>query len=107
MQLSHDPAVVDAVFDEANLVSCAGLAPVLALAEQAGLSELLAGQLTVRSPNAPVKVSALVAGMVAGARLLGVVVAGAVDGGHDGHWPPFATLALLPRAAEPMQSIDA
>ena len=36
MQLSHDPAVVDAVFDEANLVSCAGLAPVMALAEQAG-----------------------------------------------------------------------
>ena len=39
MQLSHDPAVIDAVFDEANLVSCAGLAPVMALAEQAGLSE--------------------------------------------------------------------
>ena len=58
MQLSHDPAVVDAVFDEANLVSCAGLAPVLALAEQAGLSELLAERLTVPSPNAPVKVTA-------------------------------------------------
>jgi hypothetical protein len=36
MQLCHDPAVIDAVFDEGNLVSCAGLAPVLALAEQAG-----------------------------------------------------------------------
>jgi hypothetical protein len=67
MQLSHDPAVVDAVFDEANLVSCAGLAPVLALAERAGLSELLAERLTVPAPNAPVKVTALVAGMVAGA----------------------------------------
>ena len=67
MQLSHDPAVVDVVFDEANLVSCAGLAPVLALAEQAGLSQLLAERLTVPSPNAPAKVSALVAGMVAGA----------------------------------------
>jgi hypothetical protein len=67
MQLSHDPAVIDAVFDEANLVSCAGLAPVLALAEQAGLSELLAERLTVPSPNAPVKVSALLAGMVSGA----------------------------------------
>ncbi len=67
MQLSHASAVVDAVFDEANLVSCAGLAPVLALAEQAGLSGLLAERLTVPSPNAPLKVSALVAGMVAGA----------------------------------------
>src|SRR3982750_2969372 len=67
MQLSHDPAAVDAVFDEANLVSCAGLAPVLAMAEQAGLSELLVEQLTVPSPNAPVKVTALLAGMLAGA----------------------------------------
>jgi hypothetical protein len=67
MQLSHDPAVVDAVFDEANLVSCAGLAPVLALAEQAGLGQLLGERLTVASPNAPVKVTAVVAGMVAGA----------------------------------------
>jgi hypothetical protein len=63
----HDRAVVGAVFDEANLVSCAGLAPVLALAEQAGLSELLVERLTVPSPNAPVKVTAVVAGMVAGA----------------------------------------
>jgi hypothetical protein len=67
MQLSHDPAAVDAVFDEANLVSCAGLAAVLALAEQAGLSGLLVEQLTVPSPNAPVKVTALLAGMLAGA----------------------------------------
>ena len=41
MQLSHDSALVDVAFDEANLVSCAGLAPVLALAERAGLSGLL------------------------------------------------------------------
>jgi hypothetical protein len=38
MQLSHDPVRVDVVFDEANLVSSAGLAPVRALAERAGLS---------------------------------------------------------------------
>ena len=59
--------MIDAVFDEANLVSCAGLAPVLALAEQAGLSQLLAERVTVASPNAALKVTALVAGMVAGA----------------------------------------
>src|SRR3954453_8812982 len=67
MQLSHDPAAVDAVFDEGNLVSCAGLAPVLALAERAGLSELLAGHVMVPCPNAPAKVTSLLAGMVAGA----------------------------------------
>jgi hypothetical protein len=67
MQLSHDPAVVDVAFDEANLVSCAGLAPVLALAQRAGLDDLLAEQLSVSSPNAPLKVTALLAGMVAGA----------------------------------------
>src|SRR4051794_41729507 len=66
MQLSHDPALVDIAFDEANLVSCAGLAPVLALAERAGLTDLLAERLSVASPNAPVKVTALLAGMVAG-----------------------------------------
>ena len=67
MQLSHDPAVIDAVFDEANLVSCAGLAPVLALAERAGLSDLLSEHVSVPSPNAALKVTALLGGMLAGA----------------------------------------
>src|SRR3954452_9222833 len=67
MQLSHDPVAIDAVFDEGNLVSCAGLAPVMALGERAGLSELLAEHLSVPSPNAPTKVTSLLAGMVAGA----------------------------------------
>jgi len=58
------------VFDDPNLVSCAGLAPVLTLAERAGLHELLDQRLTMRGPgaaNAGVKLTALVAGMVAGA----------------------------------------
>jgi hypothetical protein len=67
MQLSHDPARVDVVFDEANLVSCAGLTPMLALAERAGLSRLLAEHVSVPSPNAPLKITSLVAGMLAGA----------------------------------------
>lgn len=67
MQLSHDPARVDVVFDEANLVSCAGLTPMLALAERAGLSQLLAEHVSVPSPNAPLKITSLVAGMLAGA----------------------------------------
>jgi len=59
-----------AVFDDPNLVSCAGLAPVMALAERAGLHRLVAGRLTVpggAGPTGAVKVTALVAGMLAGA----------------------------------------
>src|SRR5512143_1686715 len=70
MQLSHDPVRVSAVFDEPNLVSCSGLAPVVALAHRAGLGELVADTVTLSCPagvNAAVKVAALVAGMIAGA----------------------------------------
>jgi len=52
------------------LVSCAGLAPVLALAQRCGLAELVGSKLTVTARggvNAPVKVPALLAGVVAGA----------------------------------------
>jgi Transposase DDE domain group 1 len=59
-----------AVFDDPNLVSCAGLAPVLALAERAGLQRLLAEHVRIDKPGgrlAEVKVSTLVAGMVIGA----------------------------------------
>ena len=61
---------VDAVFDDPNLVSCAGLAPVLRLAEQAGLQQLVAGQVSIEKPGGispDLKISSLVAGMVAGA----------------------------------------
>jgi hypothetical protein len=70
MQLSHTPAAILAVFDEPNLVSAAGLMPVLALAEAAGLSRLADQQLSVptdKGANAGAKVASLVAGMLAGA----------------------------------------
>jgi hypothetical protein len=70
MQLSHSPSETSAVFDDPNLVSCAGLAPVVALAERCGLTDLVAGKLTLPvlgGVNAHVKIPALVAGMVAGA----------------------------------------
>ncbi len=69
MQLSHTPRATSAVFDDPNLVSSAGLVPVLALAASAGLTELAQDHLTVSSDkgaNAGLKVSSLVAGMVAG-----------------------------------------
>jgi hypothetical protein len=59
-----------AVFDEPNLVAAAGLVPVVALAEAAGLAALAQQQLTVptdKGANAGWKVASLVAGMVAGA----------------------------------------
>lgn len=70
MRVSHELSAGCASFDDPNLVSCAGLAPVLALAERCGLGGLVAALLTltgVGAANAHLKVSALVAGMVAGA----------------------------------------
>jgi len=67
MRVFHN---VSAVFDDPNLVSCAGLAPVLALAGRCELADLVASKLTlpaVGGVNASLKVPALVAGMVVGA----------------------------------------
>jgi hypothetical protein len=58
------------VFDDPNLVSSAGLVPVLALAESAGLRQLAGEHVSVptdKGANAGLKVVSLVAGMVAGA----------------------------------------
>ena len=70
MQFKHAPAAVSAVFDDPNLVSAAGLVPMLRLAERSGLAGLAQDWLTVatdKGANAGAKVMALVAGMLAGA----------------------------------------
>jgi hypothetical protein len=70
MQFCHTSRATSAVFDDPNLVSSAGLVPVLALARSAGPGELSQHHLSVPSDkgaNAGLKVSSLVAGMVAGA----------------------------------------
>jgi hypothetical protein len=70
MQLSHTRPVASAVFDEPNLVSSAGLVPVMALAGRARLRELTDERLSVptdKGANPGLKASSLVAGMVAGA----------------------------------------
>jgi hypothetical protein len=67
MRVSHGLA---AVFDDPNLVSCAGLAPVLGLAQRAGLQRLVLEHVHLGKPggvNAHLKIPTLVAGMVAGA----------------------------------------
>src|SRR5687767_8943515 len=70
MQLSHTLRVGSAAFDDPNLVSTAGLVPVLKLADRAGLRRLADQHLSVptdKGSNAGLKVASLVAGMVAGA----------------------------------------
>jgi hypothetical protein len=67
MRVCHD---VTAVFDDPNLVSCAGVVPVLALAHRAGLHLLVAEHVHpggAGGVNAHLKIPSLVAGMVAGA----------------------------------------
>jgi len=74
LRLLHSWRTDGAVLDDANLVSCAGLIPVMALAEQVGLSELLDDHVRfsderIRSGGAnPVgKLTAVIAGLAAGA----------------------------------------
>jgi Transposase DDE domain group 1 len=70
MRLSHGSSALPATFDDPNLVSIGGLAPVLALAGDCRLGALVADKLTLKAAggvNAGLKVPALVAGMVAGA----------------------------------------
>ncbi len=70
MRLLHSLAKTRASFDDPNLVSHAGLVPVMGLAQRAGLGSLAAGHVRPGGAcgvNAAVKVPCLVAGMAAGA----------------------------------------
>jgi hypothetical protein len=70
MQLCHTFSRSSVRFDEPTLVSSAGLVPLVALGDRAGLRRLADAQLTVpgdRGAHPGAKVSALVAGMAAGA----------------------------------------
>jgi hypothetical protein len=84
------------VFDEPNLVSAAGVVPVLALADSAGLAAVAQRHLSVltdKGPHAGAKVSALVAGMVAGADRIDYLRPLRYDG--IGRVLPAATLLIL------------
>src|SRR5438477_12988969 len=70
MRLWHDPLRISASFDDPNLVSRAGLVPVMALAERAGLHALARRHVRIGAKAGvypEVKVTCLVAGMAAGA----------------------------------------
>ena len=69
MRLLHALAKTSAAFDDPSLVASAGLVPLMALADRAGLADLAAG---VRpdgpaGANAALKIASLAAGMAAGA----------------------------------------
>jgi hypothetical protein len=70
MQVFHRSTALSATFDDTNLVSAAGLVPAMLLAASTGLGELANRWLTLPGyfgANAGLKVTALVAGMLAGA----------------------------------------
>ena len=76
MKLSQAWSKATPLFDDENIVSDAGLVPVMALAEQAGLSELVTEKLNLASVEPRVasagvnpagKVTSMIAGMAAGA----------------------------------------
>src|SRR3979409_1115305 len=74
VKVSHRFSADSAVFDDDNLVSCAGLVPVMTLAERTGMSDLLAQMVHIAAPriksgsaNPAPKLVTLIAGMCAGA----------------------------------------
>jgi hypothetical protein len=70
VRLLHDPRKISASFGDVNLVSRAGLVPVMGLAERAGLGALVRGHVAIAAKTGvfpEVKIGCLVAGMAAGA----------------------------------------
>jgi len=70
VRLLHGLARTHASLDDPNLVSRAGLVPVMALAHRAGLADLVKAYVRPGGPcgvNAQLKTPCMVAGMVAGA----------------------------------------
>jgi hypothetical protein len=68
--LLHDLAKIHASFDDPHLVSRAGLVPVMALAQRAGLAALVGEHVRIGhrcGVNAELKVPGIVAGMIGGA----------------------------------------
>ena len=103
MRLLHAASRVDASFDESNLVSAAGLVPLMRLATEAGLRRLVIERLRVSGPcgaNPAGKVATVVAGMAAGADCideLNVVRSGGLSRLFGGIYAP-STLGSFLRA---------
>jgi len=105
VQVLHSFTADSAVFDDDNLVSLAGLVPVMALAEQTALSELLADKVHTAEPriksgsaNPAPKLVTVIAGMCAGADSiddLDVVRSGGMKNLSDGVYAPSTIGTLL------------
>jgi hypothetical protein len=103
--VSHRFAASSAVFDDAHLVSCAGLVPVMTLAAQTGLPELLADKISIPAPkitsgsaNPAPKLITVIAGMCAGADSiddLDVVRCGGMKTLFNGVYAPSTVGTLL------------
>ena len=95
------------IFDDGNLVSFAGLVPVMGLAERAGLSELISGRVEIKSSlvksagvNPAGKLTSIIAGMAAGAACiddLDVIRSGGMPRVFGGVYAP-ATLGQFLRS---------
>jgi Transposase DDE domain group 1 len=105
VQVCHNFVPDSAVFDDDNLVSYAGLVPVMTLAAQTGLAELVADKVHIAEPriksgsaNPAPKLVTLVAGMCAGADSiddLDVVRSGGMKTLFDGVYAPSTVGTLL------------
>lgn len=105
MQVSHGFAASSAVFDDEHLVSCAGLVPVMTLAAQTGLPELLADKICIPEPkiksgsaNPAPKLATLIAGMCVGADSIDdidVVRSGGMKSLFGGVYAPSTVGTLL------------
>jgi hypothetical protein len=99
--LLHDLAKIHATFDDPNLVSRAGLVPVMALAQRAGLAGLVEEHVRIARPcgvNAQLKVPGIVAGMIGGADSiedLGLLRHGAMPGLFGGIRAPSTLGSFL------------
>ena len=105
MRVSHRFTAGSARFDEDNLVSDAGLVPLLGLAEQTGLAEIITEKVSITTPriksgaaNPAPKLLTVVAGMCAGADSiddLDVLRAGGMPILFDGVYAPSTLGTLL------------
>jgi hypothetical protein len=99
--LLHDLTKIHATFDDPNLVSRAGLVPVMALAQRAGLAALAGEHVRPAGPcgvNPQVKVPGIVAGMIGGADSiddLGLLRHGAMPGLFGGVRAPSTLGSFL------------
>jgi hypothetical protein len=105
VRLFHRFAESSAVFDDDNLMSCAGLVPVMTLAEQTGLRSMLAGKVVIDAPriksgsaNPAPKLATLIAGMCAGADCIddiGLLRSGGMKTLFDDVYAPSTVGTLL------------